>query len=135
MALTLRTPAGLARAAWRTSRYRTGWPAEHFGRVVADDPERPRLFERLRRQASSALAAVEHVTVHIGSTAVPGLDAKLIVDLDVVVADQAAVTAASSALAAAGWQHEGDLGSYQRGQQFRPGTVPGPAGVRGLPGR
>jgi GrpB-like predicted nucleotidyltransferase (UPF0157 family) len=65
------------------------------------------LAERLRGQVDVALAGVEHVTVHIGSTAVPGLDAKPIIDLDVVVADQSAVAAAIDALAAAGWQHEG----------------------------
>jgi GrpB-like predicted nucleotidyltransferase (UPF0157 family) len=78
--------------------------------VVAYDPQWPRQFERLRRQVDTALAGVEHVMVHIGSTAVPGLGAKPIIDLDVVVADQAAVAAAIGALAAAGWQHEGDLG-------------------------
>jgi GrpB-like predicted nucleotidyltransferase (UPF0157 family) len=57
--------------------------------------------------------------VHIGSTAVPGLDAKPIIDLDVVVADQVAVAGAISALAAAGWQHEGDLGVPGR-EAFRP---------------
>jgi GrpB-like predicted nucleotidyltransferase (UPF0157 family) len=55
--------------------------------VVAYDPQWPRQFERLRGQVDAALAGVEHVTVHIGSTAVPGLDAKPIIDLDVVVAD------------------------------------------------
>jgi GrpB-like predicted nucleotidyltransferase (UPF0157 family) len=68
--------------------------------VVAYDPQWPRQFERLRSQVDGALAGVKHVTVHIGSTAVPGLDAKPIIDLDVVVADQAAVAAAIGALAA-----------------------------------
>lgn len=87
--------------------------------VVAYDPQWPRQFERLRSQVDAALAGVEHVTVHIGSTAVPGLDAKPIIDLGVVVADQTAVAAAIDALAAAGWQHEGDLGVPGR-DAFRP---------------
>jgi GrpB-like predicted nucleotidyltransferase (UPF0157 family) len=92
--------------------------------AVAYDPQWPRQFERLRSQVDIALAGVEHVTVHIGSTAVPGLDAKPIIDLGVVVADQAAVAAAIDALAAAGWQHEGDLGVPGR-DAFRPsaGTI------------
>jgi GrpB-like predicted nucleotidyltransferase (UPF0157 family) len=87
--------------------------------VVAYDPQWPRQFERLRGQVDAALAGVEHVTVHIGSTAVPGLDAKPIIDLDVVVADQIAVAVAIGALAAAGWQHEGDLDVPGR-DAFRP---------------
>src|ERR1022692_2240101 len=87
--------------------------------VVAYDPQWPRQFEILRSQLDTALAGVEHVTVHIGSTAVPGLGAKPIIDLGVVVADQAAVAAAIGALAAAGWQHEGDLGVPGR-DAFRP---------------
>jgi GrpB-like predicted nucleotidyltransferase (UPF0157 family) len=87
--------------------------------VIAHDPQWPRQFERLRSQIDTALAGVGHVTVHIGSTAVPGLAAKPIIDLDVAVADYAAVAAATGALAAAGWQHEGDLGVPGR-DAFRP---------------
>jgi GrpB-like predicted nucleotidyltransferase (UPF0157 family) len=68
------------------------------------------VFERLRDRLDAALAGVTHVTEHVGSTAVPGLAAKPIIDVDVVVADETAVTPAVKALAAAGWQHEGDLG-------------------------
>jgi GrpB-like predicted nucleotidyltransferase (UPF0157 family) len=87
--------------------------------VAAYDPQWPQQFEKLRSRIDSALAGVRHITVHIGSTAVPGLDAKPIIDLDVVVADQAAVAEAISSLAAAGWQHEGDLGVPGR-EAFRP---------------
>ena len=66
-----------------------------------------------------ALAGAGHVTEHIGSTAVPGLVAKPIIDLDVVVTDQDAAAAAIDALTAAGWQHEGDLGITGRAA-FRP---------------
>jgi GrpB-like predicted nucleotidyltransferase (UPF0157 family) len=78
--------------------------------VVAYDPLWPQQFERLRGQVDVALAGVRHVTVHIGSTAVSGLAAKPIIDLDAVVADRAGVAAAIGALTAAGWRHEGDLG-------------------------
>lgn len=79
-------------------------------RVVAYDPGWPGLFSELREQVDAALAGVAHVTEHVGSTAVPGLDAKPIIDLDVVVPDSRAAGLAVRALAAAGWQHEGDLG-------------------------
>jgi GrpB-like predicted nucleotidyltransferase (UPF0157 family) len=78
--------------------------------VVAYDPRWPGLFGELRDRVDVALAGVPHVTEHVGSTAVPGLDAKPIIDLDVVVPGDAALGAAVEALAAAGWQHQGDLG-------------------------
>ena len=64
----------------------------------------------MRDRVDAALADVAHVTEHVGSTAVPGLDAKPVIDLDVVVPDDAAMDAAIRALTAAGWQHEGNLG-------------------------
>jgi GrpB-like predicted nucleotidyltransferase (UPF0157 family) len=78
--------------------------------VVAYDPGWPGLFGELRGRIDAALIDVAHVTEHVGSTAVPGLDAKPIIDLDVVVPDEAGVGAAIEALVAAGWRHEGDLG-------------------------
>jgi GrpB-like predicted nucleotidyltransferase (UPF0157 family) len=68
------------------------------------------LFGELRGRVDAALADVTHVTEHVGSTAVPGPDAKPIIDLDVVVPDDAAVGAAVSELSAAGWWHQGDMG-------------------------
>jgi GrpB-like predicted nucleotidyltransferase (UPF0157 family) len=79
--------------------------------VVAEyDPGWPGVFERLRDRLDAVLAGVAHVTEHVGSTAVCGLAAKPIIDVDIVVANQAAVGPAAKALAAAGWRHEGDLG-------------------------
>jgi GrpB-like predicted nucleotidyltransferase (UPF0157 family) len=87
--------------------------------VVAYDPRWPGLFRELRDRVDAALAGVAHVTEHVGSTAVPGLDAKPVIDMDVVVPDDAAAGAAVRALAAAGWEHEGDLGIAGR-EAFRP---------------
>jgi GrpB-like predicted nucleotidyltransferase (UPF0157 family) len=87
--------------------------------VVPYDPAWPALFDELRLRADAALAGVAHVTEHVGSTAVPGLDAKPIIDLDVVVPDEAGAGPAIGALAAAGWRHEGDLGIAGRAA-FRP---------------
>jgi GrpB-like predicted nucleotidyltransferase (UPF0157 family) len=78
--------------------------------VVTPDPGWPGLFRELRDRVDAALAEVAHVTEHVGSTAVPGLDAKPVIDLDVVVPGDAAVGPAMGALAAAGWRHQGDLG-------------------------
>ena len=78
--------------------------------VVAYDPGWPGLFRELRDRVDAVLAGVAHMTEHVGSTAVPGLDAKPVIDLDVVVPGDAAVGPAIGALAAAGWRHQGDLG-------------------------
>jgi GrpB-like predicted nucleotidyltransferase (UPF0157 family) len=79
--------------------------------VVAEyDPRWPEAFQRLRDRVDSALTGVAHVTEHVGSTAVPGLAAKPIIDVDVVVPDETVVEPAIEALAAAGWRHQGDLG-------------------------
>ena len=93
-----------------------GWPPPHdcsmeVAAVVTEyDPRWPEAFERLRDRLDAALVGVAHGTEHVGSTAVRGLAAKPIIDVDVVVADETAVGPAVKALAAAGWQHEGDLG-------------------------
>jgi GrpB-like predicted nucleotidyltransferase (UPF0157 family) len=91
--------------------------------VVAYDPRWPGLFAELRGRTDAALAGVAHLTEHVGSTAVPGLDAKPIIDLDVVVPDDAAASAAITALAAAGWQHQGDLGITGREAFLPPGDA------------
>jgi GrpB-like predicted nucleotidyltransferase (UPF0157 family) len=78
--------------------------------VVTYDPRWPGLFRELRDRVDTALAGVAHVTGHAGSTAVPGLDAKPVIDLDVVVPGDATAGPAIGALAAAGWRHQGDLG-------------------------
>ena len=95
-------------------------PAE----VVPYDPRWPELFEQLRVRVDAALAAVEHVTEHVGSTAVPGLTAKPIVDMDVVVPGGADVTAAVQALTAAGWRHQGEKGIAGRAALAPPADGP-----------
>jgi GrpB-like predicted nucleotidyltransferase (UPF0157 family) len=47
---------------------------------------------------------------HVGSTAVPGLAAKPILDIDIVVRDETALAAVIEELKGMGYAHEGDLG-------------------------
>ena len=47
---------------------------------------------------------------HVGSTAVQGLSAKPIIDIDVVIRDYSEFDAVVSALRGIGYQHEGNLG-------------------------
>ena len=71
----------------------------------------------LREVAEAINADIEHV----GSTAVPGLTGKPVVDIDVVVPTVDLVSAPVTGLELCGYRHEGDLGTYGRS----PG-VPGP---------
>jgi GrpB-like predicted nucleotidyltransferase (UPF0157 family) len=72
--------------------------------VVEYDPAWPQRFEQLRREYTEAVAAAGVPVVaieHVGSTSVPGLAAKPVIDCDIVVAGQA-VAAASQALTGLG---------------------------------
>ncbi len=80
--------------------------------VVEYDAAWPLRFEQLRQEYAAAMAAagVPVVTIeHVGSTSVPGLAAKPIIDCDIVVAGQD-VTAASQALTGLGFRPLGELG-------------------------
>lgn len=78
--------------------------------VVDYDPGWPREFERLRDRAARTLGDVLERIEHVGSTAVPGLAAKPVIDLDVVVRTTSDVPIAITRLALIGYTHEGDKG-------------------------
>jgi len=68
------------------------------------DPQWQRLGEVLRRELDVALARWLVAPVeHVGSTAVPGLAAKPVLDLQAAVADLGCAPAATEALAGRGW--------------------------------
>ncbi|HXA76366.1 MAG TPA: GrpB family protein [Candidatus Acidoferrales bacterium] len=91
--------------------------------IVDYDPSWPTIFCAFRDQLAEALGPLAIAIEHVGSTAVPGLPAKPIVDLDVVVR-AADVAATISALQSLGYQRVGDLGIEAR-EAFRcPPEVP-----------
>ncbi len=72
--------------------------------ILADyDPAWPAKFEMHRRAIARTLGATVLRIEHIGSTAVPGLAAKAIIDILVVVADSANESAYCPHLEAAGY--------------------------------
>jgi GrpB-like predicted nucleotidyltransferase (UPF0157 family) len=80
--------------------------------VVADyDPAWPELFERLAQPIRAALADLGAAVEHVGSTAVPGLAAKPVIDLDAVLPSAEGVPAAIERLRALGYVYQGDRGS------------------------
>jgi GrpB-like predicted nucleotidyltransferase (UPF0157 family) len=77
--------------------------------VVDSSPAWPDRFAALAARALAAIAPIKALVEHVGSTAVPGLAAKPIIDLDVVVAP-ADLHAVIARLATLGYVHQGDQG-------------------------
>jgi GrpB-like predicted nucleotidyltransferase (UPF0157 family) len=95
--------------------------------VVSDyDPQWPTWFESVCEHVWPAVRDVAIRIDHVGSTSVPGLAAKPIIDMDVVVASPGDVAPVVDRLAAIGYRWRGDLGLTGR-ESFTP-----PADV-GLP--
>lgn len=93
--------------------------------VVVDwTPQWAEQFDDVATDLRTALGGVPSAVVeHVGSTSVPGLAAKPILDIDVVV-DPDDVAAAVAALVAIGYVHRGDLGVSGREAFFAPDESP-----------
>jgi len=79
--------------------------------VVCDyDPEWPVFFEAVRVHTWPAIHDVAIRVDHVGSTSVPGIAAKPIIDMDIVVADQQDVRPVIERLGSIGYRWVGDLG-------------------------
>src|SRR4051812_20326850 len=92
--------------------------------VVDYDAAWPLRFEELRARLWAALAEVAIRIEHVGSTSVPGLAAKPIIDLTVVVAARSDVQAAIARLAGLGYRHQGNLGIDDRDAFDHPVDLP-----------
>jgi len=86
--------------------------------VVDYDPRWAEAFERLRAVVWPVVSDVAERIEHVGSTSVPGLAAKPIVDMTVVVPETADVPRAIERLASLGYVHQGNLGIEGR-EAFR----------------
>jgi GrpB-like predicted nucleotidyltransferase (UPF0157 family) len=111
-----------------------GWPdiAAAFGKlprgaiVVSDyDPQWPAAFEKIRDRIRPALAELAAQVEHVGSTSVPGLAAKPVLDIDVLLRNPSDLPEAIRRLARIGYEHEGEKGIPTR-HAFR-AHHPGPA--------
>lgn len=94
--------------------------------VVDYDPTWPDAFAGLRDQYAKALehAGVPYISIeHVGSTSVPGLAAKPVIDLDIVV-DVADMGRASSVLESLGFTSRGNLGILGRLAFIPPADFP-----------
>jgi GrpB-like predicted nucleotidyltransferase (UPF0157 family) len=92
--------------------------------VVPYDPAWPDEFERIRNRLLHALVDIPVAALeHVGSTAVRGMAAKPVIDIDVVVARQY-VDGAIAALEKVGYAHLGDLGVPDRHVLRAPDDLP-----------
>lgn len=90
------------------------------------DPAWPDVFERLRAEYDTALAKARVPVVaieHVGSTAVPGLAAKPVIDIDIVVRRRD-VPAASQVLVGLGFEPRGEQGIPERWAFCAPEDLP-----------
>jgi GrpB-like predicted nucleotidyltransferase (UPF0157 family) len=89
--------------------------------IIEDyDPHWPEQFELLRWRIGTALGPLAWAIEHIGSTAVPGLAAKPILDIDVLLHSATDLPEAIRHLATLGYEHRGDLGVPGREAFRRP---------------
>lgn len=87
--------------------------------VVPYSADWPRAFDRIH---ALVWPVVQHAAMHlehVGSTSVPGLAAKPIIDACIVVASRRDIPFVVKALATIGYEHRGDLGVPDR-EAFRP---------------
>ena len=92
--------------------------------VVDYDRGWPVTFESLRSILWPALADVASSIEHVGSTSVPGLAAKPIIDISIVVPDSSDVPLGIERLATLGYVHQGDLGLKGREAFAHPDGLP-----------
>ena len=90
-------------------------------RLVDYDPRWPALFQAEAARLDSVVAPLSITLQHIGSTAIPGLCAKPVLDILAGYDDPARLEDSIAALAAAGYVHRGERGIPGR-EFFRRGT-------------
>jgi len=87
----------------------------HNSIVIEDfDPQWSTTFETIRLGLATALGPLALRIEHVGSTAVPGLPAKPIIDIDVVIESESDLPAVTDRLATIGYTYQGDLGIARR---------------------
>ena len=87
----------------------------------------PMEFQKICRELTAALGSAALSVEHVGSTAVPGLPAKPIIDIDVIIEGYDVFPEVVRRLAAIGYTHVGDKGIPTR-EAFdyasKPGLMP-----------
>ncbi len=92
--------------------------------VVDYDPTWPEVFERLRALVWQVVQDFALGIEHVGSTSVPGLAAKPIIDMDVVISSPVQIPLAIERLGTLGYVHRGNLGIEGREAFQQPAHLP-----------
>jgi len=92
--------------------------------VVPYDPEWPTVFLRLREQIWPAVCEVAIAFEHVGSTAVPGLAAKPVIDADLVIPSRDELPETITRLRTLCYEPLGDLGIADREAFREPAGTP-----------
>jgi GrpB-like predicted nucleotidyltransferase (UPF0157 family) len=92
--------------------------------IVDYDPQWPHVYAMLRDQITPALSGLAQRIEHVGSTAVPGLAAKPIIDMTIVIDTRNDLPTVIASLQKIGYQHEVDLGISGREAFTRPPATP-----------
>jgi GrpB-like predicted nucleotidyltransferase (UPF0157 family) len=95
------------------------------GVIVVDyDPSWPIQFRSLRGKIAGVLRRMASAIEHVGSTAVPGLASKPIIDIDVLLESEHWLPDVVARLATLGYVHRGDLGIPARDAFRSPAGAP-----------
>jgi GrpB-like predicted nucleotidyltransferase (UPF0157 family) len=73
------------------------------------NPEWPSWFQKIKFLIESRLDGIPHTIEHVGSTSIPSMTAKPVIDVDIVVEEQK-FPVVKERLAKLGYFHQGDLG-------------------------
>lgn len=79
-------------------------------RIVDYDPEWPGAFNSIKQVIERTVGDLALRIEHVGSTSIPGLSAKPIIDLDVVIPSYEELPEVVAQLVTLGYIHEGELG-------------------------
>lgn len=92
--------------------------------VVDYDCAWPRMFLQLKERIWPAVCDESIAIEHVGSTSVPGMAAKPVIDIDIVIASRSKLPSILLRLGSLGYQHRGDLGVADREAFRAPETQP-----------
>lgn len=87
------------------------------------NPEWGHAFNKIARALHDALKGLEYTIEHMGSTSVPNLAAKPIIDIDIIYQEESAFGKIKSRLQKIGYYHNGDQGIEAREVFKRNGLV------------
>jgi len=82
--------------------------------VEQNDPQWAYDFQKIKEELLPVVGNLIVAIEHVGSTSVPGLCAKPIIDIDIVIPNRESLGAVIEALAQIGYIHEGNLGIPDR---------------------